>query len=157
MKNLLISRHIYKSVALIFALPLLVLCGCTEEDAPEKPIDKEQETSKIEAPVLKSRLTAFDTDGFTLRPCFDNGGDVKENMSCIAHWGAYSKKQTPPPTIDELPNHEGMRIYSDLQTSTYFDLSHAGFNGGTYIYYCYSCSNSKYTTTTDVSFNIVKR
>lgn len=56
-----------------------------------------------------------------------------------------------------MTNHESMRQYSTTKLTTTFDKTHAGYSGGNYIYYYFECSNSKYTTKTNITFCVVKR
>lgn len=78
-------------------------------------------------------------------------------MKCVVHWKAYSSKPSTKPKASALTRNETMRVYSSTKRSTTFDKSHAGYNGGTYIYYYFVCSNSKHSVTTDVTYEIVKR
>ena len=108
-------------------------------------------------PSFEKYLTTSDYDGFSIRMRFDNGGDIRDNMSCTVHWKAYSSKPSSTPTMSDLTNNETMRIYGNTRKTTTFDKSHAGHRGGTYIYYCATCSNSRHSVTTPVTFCIVKR
>lgn len=56
-----------------------------------------------------------------------------------------------------MTNHETMRQYDFTSKSVTLDKSHAGFNGGEYLYYYFECSNSEYTTKTNVTFCVIKR
>lgn len=49
------------------------------------------------------------------------------------------------------------RVLHFIEEGNDIHESHSGLSGGTYIYYYYECRNSKYTTKTDVMWNIVKR
>lgn len=56
-----------------------------------------------------------------------------------------------------MTEHETMRQYGGgTKTKTTFDKSHAGFRGGTYLYYYFECSNSRHTTKSEVTFCVVK-
>lgn len=114
-------------------------------------------TSNISLPTFDKYLTTTDTDGFSIRIRFKNGGDNRENMSCQVYWKAYSSKPSSTPTERDLTRSEQMRIYDHTKTKTTFDKSHAGYNGGTYIYYYAVCKNSKGTCKTDITYTIVKR
>lgn len=147
-----------KNLFLIFAFAILGLISCEKYDPTNSnSVTHRDESTKITSPTFEKYLTTTDYDGFSIRMRFDNGGDTRENMSCIVHWRAYAKKPSSTPTTSDLTNNESMRIYGNTVRSTVFDKSHAGYNGGTYIYYCATCSNSRYSVTTPVTFCIVKR
>lgn len=114
-------------------------------------------TSNISLPTFDKYLTTTDTDGFSIRIRFKNGGDNRENMSCQVYWKAYSSKPSSTPTERDLTRSEQMRIYDHTKTKTTFDKSHAGYNGGTYIYYYAVCKNSKGSSKTDITYAIIKR
>ena len=118
---------------------------------------KDVVTSKVSAPSFDKYLTTTDTDGFSIRLRFVNGGDDRGNMSCNVYWKAYSSKPLSTPSERELTKCEQMRIYDHTKTKTTFDKSHAGYNGGTYIYYYAVCKNSKGSCKTDITYTIVKR
>ena len=113
--------------------------------------------NNISAPTYDKDLTTTDTDGFSIRLRFTNGGDKMENMSCKVHWKAYSKKPSSTPTEKDLTKTETMRIYSQTKIKTTFEKAHAGYNGGTYIYYYAVCENSKGSCKTKITYSIVKR
>lgn len=122
-------------------------------DEPEIPV-----TSNLSVPELDKYLTTTDYDGVSFRVRFTNGGDTNENMSCKVHWRRYASKPSKTPKASEMTEHETMRKYgSGTKTKTTFDKSHAGFSGGTYLYYYFECSNSRHTTKTDVTYCIIKR
>lgn len=145
-------------VLMILAMGLLATTSCDKEEdtfytGPETP-----EISNLSAPSLDKYLTTTDCDGVSFRVRFTNGGDTNENMSCIVHWRKYASKPSDTPKASDMTEHESMRQYgSSSKTKTTFDKSHAGFTGGTYIYYYFECSNSRHTTKTDVTYCIVKR
>lgn len=114
-------------------------------------------TNKVSKPKYEKNLTTTDLDGFSIRLRFNNGGDSYDNMSCTLYWSAYPSKPSKTPQKSNLRKVEDMRIYDHNKKSTVFDKSHAGYSGGTYIYYCAECSNSKGTCTTNVTYTIVKR
>ena len=113
--------------------------------------------SAVDAPSFDKYLTTTDTDGFSIRLRFNNGGDDRENMSCKVYWKAYSSKPSATPTEQDLSKSEEMRIYDHTKAKTTFDKSHAGYAGGTYIYYYAVCRNSKGSCKTNVTYTIVKR
>lgn len=148
---------------LLFVLAVIVMsstftsCDKDEDNTffnePEIP-----SVSNLSAPKLDKYLTTTDYDGVSFRVRFTNGGDVSENMNCKVHWRRYSSKQTTTPKASDMTEHETMRQYgAGTKTKTTFDKSHAGFSGGTYLYYYFECSNSRYTTKSDVTFCVVKR
>lgn len=145
-------------VTLMAALSSVLVTSCGEDDGntfydePDIPA-----SSSVSAPALDKVLTTTDTDGVSFRVRFTNGGDVTENMSCKVHWRKYSSKPSKTPSSRDMDTHESMRQYSETKTKTTFDKSHAGISGGTYLYYYFECSNSRRTTTTDVTYCVVKR
>lgn len=172
------SRHkkdkIMKSFKLIFGIFItclsLSLVSCEKDDGNDNSkkdhtgstiggsTGGSTSTSKIKQPSLKKILTTTTTSNVSFRCIFDMGGDKKSNMRCTVYWAEYSKKPSITPTVSSLRKAESMREYaSSSNTSITFDRTHAGFSGGTYIYYAFECSNSKYTTKTDVLYTIVKR
>ena len=146
-----------KNLFLIIAVAMLGLISCEKYDPINSNNVSYHESTNITMPSFEKYLTTTDYDGFSIRMRFDNGGDTRENMSCTVHWRAYSSKPSKTPTKSDLTKNESMRIYGSTVRSTVFDKSHAGYNGGTYIYYCATCSNSRYSVTTPVTFCIVKR
>lgn len=124
-------------IALIAVLSPAIVTSCGKDDdntffnEPNTPV-----SSKISAPELDKYLTTTDYDGVSFRVRFTNGGDVAENMSCKVHWRKYASKPSKTPSARDMNEHESMRQYgSGTKTKTTFDRSHAGFGGGTYIYY----------------------
>ena len=115
------------------------------------------ETNNISIPKFDKYLTSTDKDSFSIRIRFTNGGDNRENMSCQVHWKAYSNKPSLTPSEGDLTMNEQMRVYDHTKTKTTFDKSHAGYNGGTYIYYYAECKNSKGSCKTSITYTIVKR
>lgn len=134
-----------------------ILTACDKEDDYTGSSVSQTPASKVTKPALKKDLTTTTYMDLSLRCIFKNGGDTWNNMNCKVHWRAYSKKQTVTPKESDLTKHETMRQYSTTSVSTTFDKTHTGFNGGTYVYYYFECSNSKYTTKTDVTYCVVKR
>ncbi len=142
--------------------------SCSKDDDgydPKKDNDYEftgggsgSSSSKLTEPVHKKEMTTTTTTDLTFKCIFNNGGDECSNMRCNVYWASYSKKPSSTPTASELRKCESMREYStSSRTETTFTRSHSGLSGGTYIYYYYECSNSKYTTKTGVMWNIIKR
>lgn len=144
-------------VALISLFSSVMIVSCDKDD--DNTIFNEPDTpaaSNLSAPKADMYLTTTDYDGVSFRVRFTNGGDITENMSCKVHWRRYSTKQTKTPKASDMTNHESMRQYGGgTSTKTTFDKSHAGISG--YLYYYFECSNSRYTTTTDVTYCVVKR
>ena len=140
----------------ILFLSTFVACDKEEYDNSYSPSGPDVETD-LEPPSFDKYLTTTDLDGFSVRARFNNGGDVRENMSCILYWKAYSSKPSRTPSASELRNAESMRIYSSTKTKTVFDKSHAGYGVGTYIYYYMKCQNSRYSCTTSVTYTVITR
>lgn len=136
---------------------LLGLCACETVDYESLNGSGTSSTTKITQPELERYLTTTTTDMVSLRCRFNNGGDTWDNMNCIVHWRRYASKPSTTPKASDMNQHETMRQYATTSRSTTFDKTHAGFSGGTYVYYYFECSNSKYTTKTDVTFCVVKR
>lgn len=140
---------------LLFGIVLFSTSGC-EQEYPNLECENVT-TSNVSLPTFDKYLTTTDTDGFSIRLRFTNGGDDRENMSCVVHWRAYYSKPSTSPEERDLNKSEQMRIYDHTKTKTTFDKSHAGYNGGTYIYYYAECKNSKGTCKTKINYTIVKR
>lgn len=138
--------------AILSALSLGVT-SCSENN----PIYIEDITNNIVAPIFDAYLTTTTTDNFSLRIRFKNGGDDRENMSCQVHWKAYSTKPSSLPSERDLTKSEWMRIYDHNKIKTTFDTSHAGYNGGTYIYYYAECKNTKGSCKTKITYTVIKR
>lgn len=143
-------------------------CDKDDDDSPKKgntgtvsggtSTGGSSSTNKISQPTLKKILTTTTTSNVSFRCTYDMGGDKKSNMSCTVYWTQYSKKPTATPSLSDLKKAESMREYaSSSNTSITFDRTHAGFSGGTYVYYAFECRNSKYTSKTGVLYTIVKR
>lgn len=125
-------------------------------------------TQKVTAPKFDKYLTTTDLDGFSIRVRFKTGGDKENNLSATVYWKNYSKKPSTTPTKKELTKVESMRQYGSavyhntgsekgMTESIVFDKSHAGYNGGTYIYYYVECKNSVGSANSSISYTIVKR
>lgn len=147
---------IFKSLTLVIFLVSVVSC---DKDEPDFEYNDEEDvvTSKVLAPSFDKYLTTTDYDGFSIGLWFKNGGDVRDNMSCQVYWKAYSKRPSSTPAEQDLTNCEQMRIKYHGETKTLFEKSHAGFNGGTYIYYYAMCKNSKGSCKTKITYTIIKR
>ena len=145
----------------LFFCAMLILSTFVCCDKEDSVYDDSPSGSGIEAdlapPSLDKYLTTTDLDGFSIRVRFDNGGDETENMRCTVYWKAYSSKPSRTPSASELTRVEQMRVYSSTKTKTTFDLSHAGYGVGTYVYYYMKCQNSKYSCTTSVTYTVVTR
>lgn len=159
-KNQLDMNHSIKKFV-CWALLLTLLVACEKDEGGDtsdfSSSASQNDFANIKAPSLDSYLTTTDSDGFSIRIRFNNGGDKTENMSCTVYWKAYASKPATAPKASSLTKAEPMRVYASTKVKTTFDKSHAGYNGGTYIYYYAKCSNSKYSCTTPVTFTIVKR
>lgn len=146
-------------ICLSVFLSSIILSSCEKEESIAKH-EKEESTittTSISKPTLGKDLTTTTTDQVSFRCRFNNGGDITDNMSCTVHWKQYGSKPSSTPKTSDLTKSETMRQYSSTSKSTTFDKTHAGFSGGTYIYYYFECNNSKYTTKSDVTYCIVKR
>lgn len=143
-------------ITLSLSLSMFLLSAC-EKDMEQSVSVTIPSTPNIEPPTLDKYLTTTDTDGFSIRMRFTNGGDVPDNMKCTVYWKSYASKPSTTPSASSLSNVESMRVYASTSRSTTFDKSHAGYNGGTYIYYYAVCRNSKYSCTTPVTYTVVKR
>jgi hypothetical protein len=142
-------------LTLTFALFSFAFFGC---ESYESDYDYSGSSSNyVSKPTFDKYLTTTDTDGFSIRLRFSNGGEERSNMSCTVYWKAYSSKPSSTPSKGDLTKCEQMRIYDHTKTKTTFDKSHAGYSGGTYIYYYAVCSNSKGSCTTSINYTIVKR
>ena len=157
------------SVCLTFATCLF--CGCSPDDENDNHSSSTTTTTttqKISAPKFDKYLTTTDLDGFSIRVRFKTGGDKESNLSATVYWKNYSKKPSSTPTKKELTKIESMRQYGSavyhntgskkgMTESIFFDKSHAGYNGGTYIYYYVECRNSVGIASSSISYTIVKR
>lgn len=125
-------------------------------------------TQKITKPTFDKFITTADYDGFSVKARFKTGGDKESNLSATIYWQKYSSKPTKTPAKSELKKIESMRQYGSatyhntgskkgMTESIVFDKSHAGFSGGTYIYYYVECSNSVGSANSPIRYTIVKR
>lgn len=154
----------------MFLVASIIFIGCEKDEEYDTSTTKQEtvsKTQKVTSPSFDKDLTTVDTDGFSIRVRFKTGGDEKENLSAKVHWKAYSAKQSPIPSKKDLTKVESMRIYDatyhntgpkkGMTESIVFDKSHAGYGGGTYIYYYVECKNSKGSAVSDVTYTIVRR
>lgn len=132
--------------------------GCNKEDDGYGSGNVGQTpATKLSNPTLDSNITTTTTSEVSFRCRFKNGGDTWQNMTCTVHWRQYSSKPSSAPKVSEMTKHETMRQYASTSVSTTFDKTHTGFKGGTYVYYYFECSNSKYKATSNVTYCVVKR
>ncbi len=129
----------------------------TDQNGIVGETDPEDELDSISAPTLDRTFTRNVYDGFSIFARFNNNGDLSSNMYCTIYWRAYSGRQSETPSIEDLTKIEQMRSYDSTTKSTTFNIEHAGYNGGTYIYYCVQCSNRKGSCLSDVTFTVVPR
>lgn len=143
-------------------------CGTDEPDSPSNSSGQGNDTKTITKPTFDKFLTTTDTDGFSIRVRFKTGGDKENNLSAKVYWKAYPKKPSSNPLKSDLTKAESMRQYGaavyhntgtkkGMTESIVFDKSHAGYNGGTYIYYYVECHNSKGAAESPLDYTIVKR
>lgn len=145
------------AATIILLLGLVAMQGCDPDSPDSRYPDPGISQTSLTSPTLEKYLTTTDTDGVSFRVRFGHGGDVPENMSCKVHWCQYASKPSKTPSRSDMTKHEMMRTYGSTKRSTTFDRSHAGFKGGMYIYYYFECSNSRFTTNSEVTFCVVKR
>jgi len=159
--------HLY----ILIAAALCLSCGC-EPDSERMPSSSSSKydvsTSKVTKPTFDSFLSTTDKDGFSIRVRFRTGGDAESNISATVYWKAYAQKPSSKPQKRDLTKVEPMRQYGipvyhnsgskkGMTYSIVFDKSHAGYNGGTYIYYYVVCHNSKGSASSPLTFEVVKR
>lgn len=139
----------------------ITLCttSCSKDDEDDDDYYEAPSTSasSVSTPVFDKDLTTTTLYDVSFRCRFKNGGDTEKNMNCTVHWRKYTSKPSSSPKASEMSKHESMRQYSTTSTKTTFDKTHSDFSGGNYIYYYFECSNSRYTTKTDVTYCVVKR
>lgn len=154
----------------VFAVCALCSCGGDEPETAKDSSSANQSTSsqKVTKPSFDMFLTTTDKDGFSLRVRFKTGGDKESNLRAKVNWKAYSKKPSAKPSRSELSKSETMRQYGSatyhntgskkgMTESIVFDKSHAGYSGGTYIYYYVVCTNSKGSAESSIDYTIVRR
>lgn len=148
----------YKTLILLLFLGVSFLTTSCDDDNDYVSDNVEQtSTSKISKPTFAKDITTTTTDYVSMKCRFTNGGDTWDNMGCTVHWRSYNSKPSKTPKASDMSKHESMRIYATTKSSTTFDKTHSGFSGGTYVYYYFECSNSKYTTKSNITFCVVKR
>ena len=162
-------KKVFFLASVCFAAVTCLFCGCSSDDENDNYSSSTSTTTqKISTPKFDKYLTTTDTDGFSIRVRFKTGGDKESNLSATVHWKNYSKKPSSTPTKKELTRVESMRQYGSavyhntgskkgMTESIVFDKSHAGYNGGTYIYYYVECKNSVGSASSTISYTIVKR
>ena len=153
----MISMKYCKSLLLLLMLGNSIAITSCDKENDYLIEDIEHPESQLAKPEFDKYLTTTTTDIVSLRCRFKNGGDTWNNMKCTVHWRVYSSKPSTTPKASDMTNHESMRQYSTTKLTTTFDKTHAGYSGGNYIYYYFECSNSKYTTKTNITFCVVKR
>lgn len=163
-------RKVFFLTSFCFAFATCLLCGCSPDEENDNHSSSTTTTTKqkVTAPKFDKYLTTTDLDGFSIRVRFKTGGDKESNLSATVYWKNYSKKPSSTPTKKELTKVESMRQYGSavyhntgskkgMTESIVFDKSHAGYNGGTYIYYYVECKNSVGSASSSISYTIVKR
>ena len=165
-------RKVFFLTSFCLAFATCLFCGCSPDDDNNDNHSSSTTTTttmqKITAPKFDKYLTTTDLDGFSIRVRFKTGGDKESNLSATVHWKGYSKKPSTTPSKKELTKVESMRQYGSatyhnsgskkgMTESIVFDKSHAGYSGGTYIYYYVECENSVGSASSSISYTIVKR
>lgn len=163
-------KKVFFLAPICFAVAMCLFCGCCPDDENDIHTSSTTTTTprKISAPKFDKYLTTTDLDGFIIRVRFKTGGDKESNLSATVHWKSYSKKPSTTPAKKELAKVESMKQYGSaiyhntgskkgMTESIVFDKSHAGYNGGTYIYYYVECKNSVGSASSSMSYTIVKR
>lgn len=148
----------YATLKILLCIFTLCLISC-EKDTNDHNYSNSSShnSSTVSAPTFDTYLTTTDKDGFDIRIRFKNGGDKYDNMKCTVYWKRYSSKPSTTPLKSDMTNVEEMRIYDHNQRSTTFDKAHAGYSGGSYIYYYAICTNSAGHCSTNLTYCIVKR
>lgn len=160
-------RKVFFLTSISLAFATCLFCGCSPD------VDNDYHSSsttaqKISAPKFDKFLTTTDLDGFSIKARFKTGGDKESNLSATVYWKSYSQKPSSTPTKKALTKVESMRQYGSatyhntgskkgMTESIVFDKSHAGYSGGTYIYYYVECKNSVGSASSSISYTIVKR
>lgn len=160
------TKLFFKICCIIFAFSWL--CSCDHDDEEDFSSNTEINKSKVTKPTFNKFLSTTDTDGFSIRVKFKTGGDKESNIHAAVFWKAYSTKPSTKPAKKDLTKVESMRQYGSatyhntgskkgMTESIVFDKSHAGYSGGTYIYYYVECTNSVGSDESSISYQIVKR
>lgn len=164
-------KNIFKHGSLLLILLLTISISSCDTDEPEhnsSSTTTPAQNAKVTKPSFDKFMSTSDKDGFSIRVRFKTGGDKETKISAIVHWKAYSTKPSSKPSKGELTKTETMRQHGaatyhntgskkGMTESIVFDKSHAGYNGGTYIYYYAECGNSVGSCETSVDYVIVKR
>ena len=164
------KKYLFLAVCCIVIVTSCWLCSCDPDDETISSTMDITGTnkSKVTNPTFDKYLSTTDTDGFSIRVRFKTGGDRENNIHATVYWKSYSKKPSSKPLKSELTKVESMRQYGSatyhntgskkgMTESIVFDKSHAGYNGGTYIYYYVECKNSVGSDESPISYEIVKR
>lgn len=155
-------------ISYILILSILLLSGCTDE--PDTNSSSESTSTSnvtVTKPTFDKFLTSTDRDGFDLMVRFKSGDDFYENISGTVYWRAYSSKPSTTPKKSDMNKMETARLYTATYHNTgekkgrtasvVLEKAHAGYSGGTYIYYYMECRNSKGKGESEISYTIVKR
>ena len=140
------------SVLLILAISTF-LCSCD----PDEPNSKSTTTTKsLSKPEVKVTLhyASGSYDGWYVIGTVTTGGDDPSNVDCYLEWAKFSKKQTGTVT---LSNRSRMNVTNSSKTRLQFKNEHAGINQGNYIYYRMVGSNSKYTSSTAITYMVAQK
>ena len=132
----------------------LGLWSCNTDD--DLPATKSTTTSKaISKPEVKvtSHYASGSYDGWYVIGTVTTGGDNPNNVECYLEWAKFAKKQTG--TVN-LSNRSQMKVTNSSTTRVQFKKEHAGINKGNYVYYRLVGSNSKYTSSTSITYMIAK-
>ncbi len=144
------------------------LTACGNDGNDEIDFKPSVNSGKVTAPAFDKFLSTTDYDSFSVRVRFKTGGDKESNLNATVHWMSYPSRPSSPPSKNDLTKVESMRQYGSaiyhntgskkgMTESIVFDKSHAGFRGGTYIYYYVECRNSVGAATSSIDYKIIKR
>lgn len=162
-------KTLKKLTLCVLVIASCCISSCNPDDDPiSSRIENTSTTTKVTNPYFDKFLSTTDTDGFSIRVRFKTGGDKESNIKAKVYWKNYSSKPLSKPSKTDLTNVESMRQYGSatyhntgpkkgMTESIVFDKSHAGYKGGTYIYYYVECKNSVGSATSSVDYIIVKR
>ncbi len=161
-------KTLKKLTLCVLVIASCCISSCNPDDEPISSNIGNTNTPKVVAPSFDKFLSTTDTDGFSIRVRFKTGGDKESNIKAKVYWKNYSTKPLSKPSKNDLTNIESMRQYGSatyhntgsmkgMTESIVFDKSHAGYGGGTYIYYYVECKNSVGSATSSISYTIVKR
>lgn len=141
----------------LFAVLLSFTFVACEKDEEVNTPPKETSKDNVSRPEFKKDFTVSTTSDIKFKCRFSNGEDNFDNMNCTVHWRKYSSKPSRTPVESDMTKHEVMKSEWFSRTSTLFDKSHTGLNSGSYIYYYFECSNSKYSAKSKITYTIIKR